>query len=76
MSKELKVLTKEYKKILIKAADLSKKIEAELFKIYTPEKMKEFKTCRDFLEDVNFLCETDSTGKLIFIRTIRQKYFD
>ena len=69
-------LTKRYKEILSKAANLSKEIHNELELMYPEDKIKSFKNKEDFLEDINYECKGHSLGKVMFISETIKKYFE
>jgi hypothetical protein len=72
---ELSALALEYKNALKKAVKISDEIYRNLKEYYTPEKIKSFKNFEDFLEDINYVCETNSTGMLLFIKMVQENYF-
>lgn len=70
----IQALSDKYNEQLKEISNTSKAIKKALEDHYTPEKLNEFKSFSEFLEDVNYLCENGGTGKVIFIKFIEDNY--
>ncbi len=53
----------------------SDQIYKNLEDYYKPEKIKSFNNWEDFLDDINYICETDSIAKPNFIKMVQENYF-
>ena len=64
----------KYNKQLKDICDTSKSISIALREHYTEERLSEFNSFQDFLEDVNFECEVECLGKMLFIKELESKF--
>ncbi len=68
------ILNSEHKDLIAQAFKKSSEIYMKLEEYYTDEKLKTFKTFDDFLEDINYLLETDSIAKPNFVKMVAKKF--
>jgi hypothetical protein len=65
----------EHKDLIKMASKKSNEIYKKLEDYYTSEKIKSFDSWDDFLEDINYMIETDSMAKPNFIKMVQKNYF-
>lgn len=75
MKNKIQSLSDKYNDQLKEISNTSKAIKKALEEYYTPERLNEFKSFNEFLEDINYLCENGGTGKVIFIKFIEDNCF-
>lgn len=68
-------LSLEHKNYIKMSSKKSDEIYNKLEEYYTADKIKTFNSWEDFLEDINYILETDSIAKPNFVRMVQKNYF-
>lgn len=68
-------LSLEHKNYIKMAFKKSDEIYKKLEEYYTADKIKTFNSYEDFLEEINYILETDSIAKPNFVNMVQKNYF-